>query len=104
MSGSGDAVTATGAVQESGQQRTGLVKLASGKEGAARCVRRGVGEAVQRGWVQQLQMERQQGTAITPDQQRIQELEARIERLKRGRASLKKGTAPLMSEGIERTK
>ncbi|QKM48774.1 hypothetical protein B7760_02812 [Burkholderia glumae] len=40
----------------------------------------GVGETVLRRWVQQLQMERQgvtpQGKAITPDQQRIQQLEA----------------------------
>ncbi|RQZ61940.1 transposase [Burkholderia glumae] len=68
----------------------------------------GVGETVLRRWVQQLQMERQgvtpQGKAITPDQQRIQELEARIERLEREKAILKKATALLMSEGIERTK
>ncbi len=68
----------------------------------------GVGETVLRRWVHQLQMERQgvtpQGKAITPDQQRIQELEARIERLEREKAILKKATALLMSEGIERTK
>ncbi|KVE30145.1 transposase [Burkholderia vietnamiensis] len=68
----------------------------------------GVGETVLRRWVQQLQMERQgvtpQGKAITRDQQRIQELEARIERLEREKAILKKATALLMSEGIERTK
>jgi len=54
----------------------------------------GVGETVLRRWVQQLQMERQgvtpQGKAITPDQQRIQELEARVERLEREKAILKK--------------
>ncbi|OBR46270.1 transposase [Paraburkholderia tropica] len=68
----------------------------------------GVGETVLCRWVQQLQMERQgvtpQGKAISPDQQRIQELEARIERLEREKAILKKATALLMSEGIERTK
>ncbi len=68
----------------------------------------GVGETVLRRWVHQLQMERQgvtpQSKAITPDQQRIQELEARIERLEREKAILKKATALLMSEGIERTK
>jgi transposase len=68
----------------------------------------GIGESVLRRWVLQLQMERQgvtpQGKAITPDQQRIQELEARIERLEREKAILKKATALLMSEGIERTK
>ncbi|MDR6504251.1 transposase [Burkholderia ambifaria] len=68
----------------------------------------GVGETVLRRWVHQLQMERQgvtpHGKAITADQQRIQELEARIERLEREKAILKKTTALLMSEGIERTK
>jgi len=44
------------------------------------------------------------GKAITPDQRRIQELEARIERLEREKAILKKATALLMSEGTERTK
>ena len=68
----------------------------------------GVAESVLRRWVQQLQLERQgitpQGKAITPDQQRIQELEARIDRLEREKAILKKATALLMSEGIERTR
>ena len=68
----------------------------------------GVGESLMRRWVQQLQLERQgvtpQGKAITPDQQRIQELLARIERLEREKSILKKATALLMSEGIERTR
>ena len=68
----------------------------------------GVGESLMRRWVQQLQLERQgvtpQGKAITPDQQRIQELEARIERLEREKSISKKATALLMSEGIERTR
>lgn len=68
----------------------------------------GVGESVLRRWVKQLQLERQgitpQSKAITPDQQRIQELEARIDRLEREKAILKKATALLMSEGIERTR
>ena len=42
--------------------------------------------------------------AMTLDQQRIQELEARIERLEREKSILKKATALLMSEGIERTR
>lgn len=68
----------------------------------------GVGESVLRRWVQHVQLERQgitpHGKTITPDQQRIQELEARIERLEREKAILKKATARLMSEGIERTR
>ena len=68
----------------------------------------GIGESVLRRWVQQLQLERQgitlRSKAMTPDQQRIQELEARIERLEREKSILKKATALLMSEGIERTR
>jgi len=68
----------------------------------------GIAESVMRRWVQQLQLERQgitpQSKAMTPDQQRIQELEARIDRLEREKAILKKATALLMSEGIERTR
>lgn len=68
----------------------------------------GVAESVLRRWVNQLQQERQgitpQSKAMTPDQQRIQELEARIDRLEREKAILKKATALLMSEGIERTR
>ena len=54
----------------------------------------GIGESVLRRWVQQLQLERQgitpQSKAMTPDQQRIQELEARIERLEREKSILKR--------------
>ena len=68
----------------------------------------GIGESVLRRWVRQLQSERQgitpQSKAMTPDQQRIQKLEARIERLEREKSILKKATALLMSEGIERTR
>ena len=68
----------------------------------------GIGESVLRRWVRQLESERQgttpQSKAMTPDQQRIQELEARIERLEREKSILKKATALLMSEGIERTR
>lgn len=68
----------------------------------------GIAESVLRRWVRQLQQERQgitpQGKAITSDHQRIQELEARVARLEREKAILKKATALLMSEGIERTR
>ena len=68
----------------------------------------GIGESVLRRWERQLQSERQgitpQSKAMTPEQQRIQELEARIERLEREKSILKKATALLMSEGIERTR
>ena len=60
-----------------------------------------------RGWVNQLKAERGGGTpkskAMTPDQQRIQELEKRVNRLEREKAILKKATALLMSDELDRT-
>ena len=54
----------------------------------------GVAESVLRRWVQQLHQERHgvtpQSPAMTPEQQRIQELEARVERLEREKSILKK--------------
>ena len=55
-----------------------------------------------RRWVQQLERERNGETpiskALTPEQQKIQELEARVNRLEREKSILKKATALLMSE------
>ncbi len=68
----------------------------------------GVGESALRRWVGQVQQERQgvtpQSKALTPEQQKIQELEARIARLEREKSILKKATALLMSEDHERTR
>jgi len=68
----------------------------------------GVVETVLRRWVEQLQQERNGVTpsskALTPEQQKIQELEARINRLEREKAILKKATALLMSEDLDRTR
>jgi transposase len=54
----------------------------------------GVGESVLRRWINQLRQERDGVTpkskALTPEQQKIQELEARINRLEREKAILKK--------------
>lgn len=67
-----------------------------------------VGETALRRWVEQLQAERSGQTptskALTPEQQKIQELEARINRLEREKAILKKATALLMSDEFERTR
>lgn len=67
-----------------------------------------VGETVLRRWVQQLQSERTGTTPIskarTPEQQKIQELGARINRLEREKAILKKATALLMADELERTR
>ncbi|WP_408057294.1 transposase [Veronia nyctiphanis] len=54
------------------------------------------GETVLRRWVKQLEQERGGSTpaskALTPEQQKSQELEARINRLEREKAILKKAT------------
>lgn len=67
-----------------------------------------VGESALRRWVGQLKQERTGITptskALTPEQQKIQELEARIARLEREKSILKKATALLMSEDLERTR
>ena len=62
----------------------------------------GVGETALRRWVQQLSDERGGITptskALTPEQQKIQALEARVNRLDREKSILKKATALLMSD------
>lgn len=67
-----------------------------------------IGETILRRWVKQLQQERDGTTpaskALTPEQQRIQELEARIHRLEREKTILKKATALLMQDELERTR
>lgn len=66
------------------------------------------GDSALRRWVKQLEAERQGVTpkskALTPEQQKIQELEARIDRLEREKAILKKATALLMSDELDRTR
>ena len=68
----------------------------------------GVGETALRRWVQQLSEEREgvtpKGKALTSEQRRIQELEARCKRLEMEKEILKKATALLMSDGINRTR
>ena len=69
------------------------------------CEAMGVGETAMRRWVNQLNEERHGITplgskAITPDQQRIQELEARIKRVEMEKDILKKATALLMSDSM----
>src|SRR5690606_42042680 len=67
-----------------------------------------VGESALRRWVQQLSDERQgvtpKGKAITPEHQRIQELEERCRRLEMEESILKKATALLMSDDWKRTR
>lgn len=67
-----------------------------------------VGESALRRWVQQLQHEQGGATpkskALTTEQQRIQELEAQVNRLEREKAILKKATALLMVDEIKHTR
>ena len=62
----------------------------------------GVGETAIRRWVDQLRFEREgkppSSKALTPEQQKIQELKARIYRLEQEKDILKKATALLMSD------
>ena len=69
------------------------------------CEAMGVGGTAMRRWVNQLNEERHGITpvgsnAITPDQQRIQKLEAKIRRIEMEKDILKKATALLMSDSM----
>lgn len=59
-------------------------------------------------WVRQLKQERSGITptskALTPEQQRIQELEARVKRLEQEKSILKKATALLMADDLDLTR
>jgi transposase len=72
------------------------------------CRSLGVGDTALRRWVQQLKDEREgitpKGKALTPEQRRIQELEARCKRLEMEKDILKKATALLMSDDMNRTR
>ena len=66
----------------------------------------GVGPTALRRWVEQLRSERGGTTparnkAITPEQKRIQDLEAQVRRLEREKEILKKATALLMSDSLD---
>ena len=67
------------------------------------CQAVGVSESAMRRWVRQLKEEQRGVTpsgskALTADQRRIQELEAKIKRIEREKEILKKATALLMSD------
>jgi len=72
------------------------------------CTAMDVGQTAMRRWVQQLKMERggetPQGAALTPEQQRIQGLEARVRELEKERDVLKKATAFFVREMDRSTK
>jgi transposase len=72
------------------------------------CAAMDVGQTAMRRWVQQLKLERggetPQGAALTPQQQRIQGLEARVRELEKERDVLKKATAFFVKEMDRSTK
>ncbi|MDG9671276.1 hypothetical protein ONV78_26315 [Hahella sp. CR1] len=67
-----------------------------------------MGENALQRWVKQLSEERDgstpKGKALTPEQRRIQELEARCKRLEQEKGILKKAAALLMLDEISRTR
>ena len=69
---------------------------------AEACRSLGIGDTALRRWVDQLRAERDGETpaskAMTPEQKRIQELEARVKRLEQEKDILKKASALLMSD------
>ena len=85
------------------KQEAAALVLDQGYRISEACGAMGVGQTAMRRWVQQLQEERNGITpvgrkALTPDQQRIQELEARLRKVEREKDILKKATALLMSD------
>lgn len=70
------------------------------------CKAVGVSDSAMRKWVKQFKEERGGLTplgskALTPEHQRIQELEAKIRRIERENEIIKKATALLMSDSVK---
>ena len=90
------------------KQEAACLVLDQGYTVTQACRSLNVGENALRRWIKQLSQERNgvtpKSNALTPEQQRIQELEARCERLEREKSILKKATALLMSDEMNRTR
>mgnify|MGYP001157820564 CR=1 FL=1 len=88
------------------REAAGLV-LDQGYTLVAACSALDVGPTALQRWVRQLREEREGVTpaarAMSPEQQQIQELQARIRRLEQEKSILKKATALLMSDEMNRT-
>ena len=87
------------------KQESANLVLSQGYTVQQACDAMGVGPTAMRRWVSQLKAEYQGITpigskAITPDQRRIQELEAKIRRIETEKEILKKATALLMSDSM----
>jgi transposase len=70
----------------------------------AACESMGVGKTTMENWVRQLRKERKgvtpKGSALTPEQRKIQELEKKIRQIEMEKEILKKATALLMSDSL----
>lgn len=70
----------------------------------AACEAMGVSKSTMESWVRRLRSERggttPAGNALTPEQQRIQELERKLRRVEEEKEILKKATALLMSDSL----
>ena len=74
----------------------------------AACEAMGVGKSTLENWVRKLKQERQgetpKGSALTPEQRRIQELEKQLRRVEMEKEILKKATALLMSDSLNNSR
>ena len=68
----------------------------------------GVSDGAMRAWVKQLKSERQgispKASPLTPEQQKIRELERKIKRIEEEKEILKKATALLMSDSLNNSR
>ena len=68
----------------------------------------GVSDSAMRAWVKQLKSERQgispKASPLTPEQQKIRELEKKIKRIEEEKEILKKATALLMSDSLNNSR
>lgn len=82
--------------------------LRDGYSIAEACRSLDIGETALRRWIDQLEGERlgvtPKAKAFTDEQRRIQELEAQVRRLEQEKSILKKATALLMSDEMNRTR
>jgi transposase len=82
--------------------------LKEGYSVAEACRSLDIGETALRRWIDQLEGERlgvtPKAKAFTDEQRRIQELEAQVRRLEQEKSILKKATALLMSDEMNRTR
>lgn len=89
------------------KQEAASLVLDRGYSVAEACEAVDVGETAMRRWVERLRGEREghtpaAGRALTPEHQRIQELEVRLRKVEREKEILKKATALLMSDSLDR--